>query len=463
MFVLIIVLVFLCFYLYFQFRNRSPDFPPRFLRTLQNSQTSHRSCLSDAECHDRNELCYRGACHPRLRRGDECDPATGEWTLTELNGQKWVACVCRYPDLVGQSHPGGNCDVDRVCGPIGHLKKTSTHWECECPADYVSTRNPLDGKPHCAKMTVAEREFKGPCRDDELDLLNPVDARYLKSSYTARFPNIRCVKTPCSFDALTNKPLDHVLYIRNLGCVCNPRRGNVGVHIENHPDYIDVLGYNACVNIFERGEPSHDWSDVTLYTYYYLYDKKPMSFITFSNLPPDAVAEPFREALLASKSLQIEENWPYDYTQHVLRNQDQYVVRVPIPSYCGIPHVSIHNPDKCRENYNVDFEIEKCKDIFQRFRKNPNAVFFQYPVCRVEPGDLKSTDVYDRKVISNPLHITSNDLISQRLKDSLSNGIQLKPYDSNRWSVDFAPTHSDYMRTAEETLIPNYDTIFRNV
>lgn len=461
MFFLFVALIFLCFYLYFQFRNR--DFPPRFLRTLRNVPASHRSCLSDADCQDRNELCYRGACHPRLRRGDDCDPTTGEWTLTEQNGQKWVACVCRYPDLVGQSYPGGNCDIDRVCEPIGHLNKTSIPWKCECPADYVSARNPLDGKPFCAKMTVAEREFEDrPCRDDELDLLNPVDAQYLKSSYMARFPNIRCVKKPCSFDALTNEPLNHALYVRNLGCVCNPRRGNVGVRIENHPDYIDVPGYNACVNIFERGEPSHDWSDVTLYTYYYLFDKKPMSFITFSNLPPDAIAKPFREALLDGKSLQIEEMWPYDYAQFVLNNNDQYVVRMPLPSYCDSSDVRFHHPDQCRENYNVDYKLEKCKDLFERVREKPTAAFFHHPICRVEPGDLKITDVYDRNIISNPLHVTSSDMIPQHLKESLSNGIQLKPYDSKRWSVDFAPTRSDYLETAEETLIPNYDAIFRN-
>lgn len=461
MFVLLIALIFLCFYLYFQFRNRFSD-PPQFLRTLQNSPTSHRACQSNAECHDRTELCYRGECHPR--RGDECDPTTGEWTLTERNGQKWVVCTCRYPDLVGQNYPGGNCDVDRVCEPIGHLNKTTTPWECECPTDYVSTRNPLDGKPFCAKMTVAERDFKDPCRDDELDLFNPVDARYLKSSYTARFPNIRCVKTPCTFDALTNKALTHVLYIRNLGCVCDPRRGNVGVHIENHPDYIDALGYNACVNIFERGEPSHDWSDVTLYTYYYLFDKKPMSFISFSNLTPDAVARPFRDAMLNDKSLQIEEFWPYDYTQHILNNRDRYVVRIPIPTSCDYPHVRVfQNPDNCREKYNADYQLEKCKDLFEKFRNKLMTVFFHYPICRVEPGDLESTDVYDRKIVSNPLHITSNDLIPEHLKQNLSNGIQLKPYDSRRWSVEFAPTHSDYLETAEETVIPNYDLLFRNM
>lgn len=466
MFVLLIAVIFLSFYLYFQFRNRfsDPPLPPQFLRTLQNSPASQRACQSHAECHDRNELCYRGECYPRLRRDEECDPITGEWTLTERNGEKWVACTCRYPDLVGQNYPGGNCDVDRVCEPIGHLNKTTTPWECECPTDHVSTRNPLDGKPFCAKITVSERDFKDPCQDDELDLFNPVDARYLKPSYAARFPNVRCVKTPCTFDALTNKPLTHVLYIRNLGCVCDPRRGNVGVHIENHPDYIDALGYNACVNIFERGEPSHDWSDVTLYTYYYLFDKKPMSFISFSNLTPDAVARPFRDAMLSDKSLQIEEFWPYDYTQHILNNRDRYVVRIPIPTSCDYPHVRVfQNPDNCREKYNADYQLEKCKDLFEKFRNKPMKVFFHYPICRVEPGDLESTDVYDRKIVSNPLHITSNDLIPEHLKQNLSNGIQLKPYDSRRWSVEFAPTHSDYLETAEETVIPNYDILFRNI
>lgn len=462
MFVLLIAFFFFCFYLYFRFRNRS-SVPPQFLRTIQNSHNPHRACQSNADCHELNELCYRDECHPRLIRGEECDPVTGEWTLTE---QKWVACTCRYPDLVGQKYVGGNCNVDRVCQPIGHLIKTTIPWECECPTGYVSTRNLLDGKPFCRQMTVAERDLTNkPCQDDELDLFNPVDARYLKPSYTSRFPNIRCMKTPCTFDALTNKPLTHVLYIRNLGCVCDPRRGNIGVHIENHPDYIDALGYNGCVNIFERGELSHDWSDVTLYTYYYLFDKKPMSFISFSNLPLDAVAKPFRDAMQDDKSLSVEEIWPYDYTQHILKNSDKYVVRVPTPTSCDYVHFGVHlqNPDKCRVKYNADYQLKKCKEIFEMFRNNLKAVFFHHPICRVEPGDLENTTLYDRKIVSNPLHITSNDLIPEDLKLNLSNGIQLKPYDSSRWSVEFAPANADYLGTAEETLIPNYDFLFRRV
>lgn len=474
LFMWVVVIIFLCFYLYFRFRNKPLDFPPRFLRTLEDPEIPHRTCYSNTDCHDSNEICYRGVCRPRLVRGGECDPATGDWTLTERNGRTRVACTCRYPDFFDQNIPGGNCNVDRVCGPIGRLKKRTAAsldgtsdltWECECPDDTVSKRNFLDGKPYCAKMTVADRKVEGPCRDDELDVLNPVDAQYLKSSYTNRFPNIRCFKTPCTFDALTNKPLNHVQYIRNYGCICNPRRGNVGVHIENHPDYVNVLGYNACVNIFENGEPPHDWPDVTLYTYFYLFDKKPVSFTVFSNLRSEAVAQPFREALSGNdpnKALQIEEVWPYDYVQDILRNDGRFVTRLPITYACNNPEGGLYqNPNKCQENYNSHYRIKNCKEVFNKFIHNPMVAFFNYPICRVEPGDVENTKVYDHKIISNPLHVTSPDLIPVSQLTKLSNGIQLKPFDSERWSVDFAPTNSDYLEIGTNTIVPNYDAIFR--
>ena len=440
---IVISFVCFCFYLFFKFR-----FNRRLLRPFQSE-----SCRSDSDCGDRN-VCFGGRCLRKI--GSECD--RGEWVIAQYDdGETVVACACKHTDLTAQSVPGGNCDVDRVCAPLGSLvwAKDGTA-DCSCPEGYVSRRNLLDGKPYCARTTVSEKQFEQRCKDDEIDLLNPLQAKYLDPAYVARFPNIRCVKAPCRFDALTNRPLKYTMFVKDFGCVCDPRRGNIGVWIDDLPNYVNGAGYNACVNIFEKGEPQENISDVTLYTYYYVLDKRPIAFVQFSNLRLEILSPPFR-SILKDGMLQIEEMWPFDYSQYVLMTSG-YVVWIRGDSACKTYFSLTNIKNRCKEFVADNRELKKCKDLARDYRLNPSNFIFNHPVCIVEPGDMQSTKFYDKKIVSNPLHITAKySITSDTLKRHLSNGIELKMYDAHRWLLDFAPTTSDYLDGTYSELVPNYE------
>ena len=446
----------LCLCVFFVFRTAPPH---RFVRALRSDP--YRTCSSDSDCGgEGDEACHRGRC---FRKVGTCDPLTGDWTVVERDGETFLACACRHPDLAGQDAPGGNCDADRVCEPIGRLVWTdSGAAECSCPEGYVSRRNLLDGTPRCVRTTVFEKKLHEPwCADAEVDLENSVQTRGLNPEYLARYSDVaRCMKKPCSFDALTNLPLKHSWFLRNWGCVCDPRRGNVGVRIEDFPGYLDAEGYNACVNIFQKGEPLKNLTDVKLYTYYYLYDKKPISFVQFSNLRPELLGKQFSSMLKENGTLQIEEFWPFDYSQYILKS-NKYVVHVRGASVCKTDFRVTNFSDRCWDYIAHDHQLENCKEITETHKENIPYLFFYHPICRVESGDMTTTDFYDKKIVSNPLHVTSKDLLPEHLRNLVSNGIELKQFDEDRWLVDMAPTTSDYLDGITMSAVPDYDEILR--
>lgn len=399
-----------------------------------------------------------------MRSEDSCDPVTGDWTLVQKDDNLFVACTCKYPNIITQKFIGSNCDVDVACGPIGSVIKSTlssspNDIRCRCPYGYKSIYS--NGRPSCIPMTVveiAENNKMGPCREDEIDVPNH---RVFGHSY---FKGVspKCTKRPCSFDALTGKPIKKARFVENWGCVCDPKRGNVGVRI-NHPDYLSVPGYNACINIFNV-EPLHDIKNIELYTYYYMFDNMPVSFIQYRNLNSSSLAPLFKSF---HEHLQIEETWPHSYMQRVFEEMNFTThTRHARPSFShhmledGLAPVRlqfmiINDDDPVPRHFEFCDKIPRHLSRSQPSMTNTYRLFYRYPVCKMP----NAVPVYGGHFVSNPFHVTfrtNRDPVPDR-----SNGLMMRPddLDERLWHVYLAPSDRAIMEgiSLDDSNVPNFN------
>lgn len=346
---------------------------PTVPKELERTETA---CQATADCPP-NHVCLGGTCIPQLLRGHECDPATGEWMSYERGGATFAICVCLNNQLITQKYFGANCDVNVGCGVHGHYIPERN--ACKCDPGYKAVGLT------CQKVPVLE----GECDSDE-----PLDG------FHPDYPT-KCVKRPCSFDALSGRPLKQARYDPDWGCVCDPRYGLFGVLLDGtNKKYLNSEGFDACASIFLK-EPQSKL-DVKLVTYFYLGKREPVSLIVFDNLKEEDLAPLFRGyggQFMIGQSL-----WRFDYAQHYFKNNRYFRARTRHIEVTTIYRMEIVNEFK----YIDYFKPTTCEAIprFSEGRRNQRVdaydVLYKSPVCL----ELDPTSIFYDRFIVNPQQLT---------------------------------------------------------
>lgn len=331
------------------------------LLTVPKDASLDLNCLKNDDCPPFH-VCLGGKCVPKLQQTDDCDPDTGQWISYVYGGVDFAICTCHKPDLVTQRLFGGNCDVQVGCGVHGTYLAAA--GKCQCDYGYQDVGLTFQKRPMSSFLQ------NGPCEADE------VDATFL-GFHPDYKPPTKCLKRPCSFDALTGKPLKHSEFDPTWGCVCDPRYGLFGVLLEGDgKKYLNTEGYDACALVLDQ-EPNHP-QNVELVTYFYLGKREPLSIIVFRGL--QRLATPFtgRDFMIAQKL------WRYDYAQYFfkttrrLRARQRYTTTVPSFDYIDYP-VEFH--------YSDDYQPPACHTVPHVWKKYKNSkidiykLLYWNPVC----------------------------------------------------------------------------------
>jgi hypothetical protein len=227
--------------------------------------------------------------------------------------------------------------------------------------------------------------------------------------------------------------LKNARYENKNGCVCDPTLGQFGVRLESN--YYTKFGYyNGCASIF-RDEPENE-ANVAIYTYFHLMsNKKPISFLHFSNLDPDVVVPVFREKVVASDgNLQIGQDFPHDYMQYALKNNMDYITRTrscTVKTFLFIMD--------CNEWDMQPKQMAKCRDItaylerVTKPQKNAYTLLYKFPACYYEVNDTSVSEMYRGQYVSNPFHLIYP-MFPALVR---SNGLVLKR-ENGHWILDLA-------------------------
>lgn len=383
----------------------APIPPWPLLTAVPEPPTQALGCTDDSDCGP-SEVCLGNTCVRKLLRGGQCNPIYGTWISYHINHVPFAVCSCDSPQYFSQKLFGGDCNVSVACGVHGEFNPATR--QCECDPGYRP-----DGL-ECLKLPALEHAKQLPCAADEFEVQGTDLAQEgFHAVYIARLATSRCVKRPCSFDALTGRPLKHARFEPGWGCVCDPRRGLFGVRLEGHnKKYLATEGFDACASIFVH-DP--DWPVSVQYaTYFYLGDRPPVSVILF-----DQLRDKFLVPLLKGKGgrfMITQSAWPHDYAQWFFARNPTFRARtrqLDEYSYAYYPHKEVVR-DHVLEN---DFRPGLCKSAYHSLlhgkgglsKKQAYQLLYSHPVCRVEAGDPKAQRLFWGKVVVNPHHLTYQD------------------------------------------------------
>lgn len=413
--------------------------------------TSATTCQEHSDC-DAHHLCVFDTCVPQLLRGEECYPETGAWTLVAHLGKSFAACICNNPELVSQKYFGGNCDVQVACQPHGTFDlQTDT---CSCDEGYVPSGYT------CKKMLAIERMQYSSCGPHEIyyDQIKPEDG--FTDAYLEANRDKKCFKRPCTFDALSGLPLKRARYEENMGCVCDPTLGQFGVRIEHMNDYVRGPGYNACQSIFSI--PIEKPIPVNIMAHFYLMQRDPVVMLIYENLDPNKLIKP-----LTGGSLQISQEFPYDYMQVFFRERQPYRART------REFHFDTYHFTQKKKNWVMkNNRMEWCRYMTRHlsFLKNSQllqsrhlykneqkrnwtwALLYGYPACYIGRDDTEAPEKYRGRYVSNPLHLT----FTEFPKEDRSNGLFLQYGGPGEWILDLVRNYDvqTYIQAAIPSMVP---------
>lgn len=391
-------------FLYALTQAKPASIPPwPLLPDVPAASTQANRCQADADCGP-GEVCLGHTCVRKLLRGGQCNPATGRWISYLLQHVPVAICSCLDSQLYDQKLFGGDCNVSVACGQHGEYNPATRR--CDCDPGY--TAKGLE----CQKLPALDHAKQLPCAPGELEVRRANLAREgFHAGYIARLQSLaRCVKRPCTFDALTGRPLKHGRYEAGWGCVCDPRRGLFGVMLEGHQKkYLTTEGYDACASVFVR-DP--DWPVSVRYaTYFYLGDRPPVSVILFDNLK-----DKFLVPLLKGRGGQFmitQSAWRHDYAQWFFTQNPSFRARTRRLDDYGnayYPHLEVER----NHVYENDFRPDLCQNVHSFLQRHQGALYkklafellYSHPVCRVEEGDAKALPLFRGRVVVNPHHVT---------------------------------------------------------
>lgn len=435
----------------------TPIPPWPLLPTPQALIPSAVHCNVDADC-ESNHVCLTQTCVPKLLRGGTCDTETGHWISYKMRNTWFAICTCLNPELFTQNIFGGNCNVNVGCGVHGHYDpKLDT---CICEPGYKTVQF-NDGRQTCQKVPVFE--YMTQCDPDEFEVSTSeglvqkgFHAEYIHRLTSAQSKPVKCVKRPCSFDALSGRPLKHGKFVPDWGCVCDPTYGLFGVVLKGkNKTYLKTEGFDACASIFVK-DPQRP-IDVKLITYFYLEQREPISLIVF---------EPTRKKdlipLLSGKKgpwMIQQPLWRYDYAQYFFKTNHTFRARLRSVSYTEFFYVKHFN----EFDYDDQFVLRHCHTVPHMLTQKPMdiqkvyRVLYKNPVCVVDENDFVAHPQYKDRVIVNPLQLTFRDPHYENLPRFNAFVLQ---YDAEvgfeRWTLDLDyPYNVDVYRTIN-TNVPNY-------
>lgn len=382
------------------------------------------ACEDDLDCSP-NHVCLGHTCLPKLLRGSDCTLPYGQWVAHIKKGITFAICSCVNDELFTQKLFGGDCTVNVGCGVHGTFNLQEN--KCECDAGYVA-----DGLT-CRKLPVLE--YITECGPDELNVSEMTQFHPDYNVYPAK-----CVKKPCSFDALSGRPLQHAFHDAEFGCVCDPKYGLFGVVLKGaNKKYLNMTrGYDACASIFVK-DPQ-DPIDVKLVTYFYLGEREPVSFILFQNVK-DVIS------VFDSENFMIrQQDWRFDYAQYLFRTQPQFHARIQKLYKDPIFHIeTVHNV-----NVN-DFTLRDCSSLmndYQNDKVSAYQVLYANPVCKVI-----ADPIFHDRVILNPNHLTLNDFNELPRFNAF-----VLHYDKSleRWSLNLDYSLDTDLYRSIDTNVPKY-------
>ena len=403
------------------------------------------SCNTNADCPS-THVCLGKQCIPKLSRASQCNPATGQWISYVYRGVTFAICVCLEPHLVNQKYFGGNCDVNVGCGIHGRYIQTTNI--CECDPGYKAVGLT------CQKLPAIDFINLSPCGPDEIQVsqINPLDGFH--NDYIKKLSSVKCVKRPCSFDALSGRPLKRGKFVEGWGCVCDPLYGLFGVVLEGKDKtYLNTPGFDACASIFT--EDPQDPIDVKLITYFYLGHRDPLSMIFFQDLNERDLITPLKGT---SQIIMSQKNWQYDYAQYFFDSNPTFRARTR--------HISsvyfFVDIERVNEWLYVDnFSPANCDEIpnYWEDRLNPRVdvynILYKSPVCRVVPNDPDHR-MFWNKVVVNPQHVTFKNYTHLHRFNAFVLHYDARP-GFKRWTLDLDHEYNinDYLNI--ETNAPKYD------
>lgn len=383
------------------------------------------ACQTDAECQS-SETCLLRQCYPKYRGVSECNPHTGRWSLIQHNGKKYAKCMCKYPQLVTQAWDGANCDVGKACGPNGVLENVKlnpvVYGRCKCDNGYYQA-----GKELTCRKLLPHQQFNITCTDNEVTR-KEAESIFSKEYLEGISKTIQCIRKPCSFNVFNGKLLTYTHFDPKYGCICDPNKGNFGIHFKND-SFLKTEGYDACANIFENEQDVQ----VKMYSYFYIKNE-PISFIHFEKLNESAIVPQLRNHVTMD-ALQVSEHWRFSFAQHVFRNKKFWVHT----RNCWFEN--LFHLERCNENILSENQMEDCHNITKHLLKgdgqhaNTYKLLYKYPVCFYRVND----SIYHDRVILNPFFLS----FKEQPLLTRSNGFKITPFLKDSWHVDLAESEFD--------------------
>lgn len=401
-------------------------------------------CKTNSDCPS-SHVCLGNQCIPKLIRYGRCNQATGQWISYVHQGVTFAICVCSNPHLVTQKYFGGNCDVNVGCGVHGRyiLDKNI----CECDPGYKAVNF------SCKKLPAVDYMNSIPCEPDEINVSQLNSSHGFHTDYIKSLSKFKCVKRPCSFDALSGRPLKRAKYVDGWGCVCDPRYGLFGVVLEGaNKKYLNSPGFDACASIFTQ-DPQNE-IDVKLITYFYLGNREPFSMVFFDKLSEEDLIAPLKGSMQIMIS---QKDWRYDYAQYFFKTNPSFRARTRKIDSSYIFHIESVN-----EWLYVDkFRPAKCNQIpdFWQDRFNPRVdvydILYKSPVCEMTPDDPNYRMFWD-KVIVNPQQLT----FKEKTHLHRFNAFVLH-YDASvgneKWTLDLDYPYKIDQYLSMQTNVPKYN------
>lgn len=355
-----------------------PTAPPK----SASQQTA--ACEDDSECPP-HHVCLGNACVPKLLRDGDCTLPYGQWISYDKKGITFAVCSCTQDQLFTQNVFGGDCTVNVGCGVHGIFRED----RCECDPGYVA-----EGLT-CRKLPVLETLVPDEFDDDVSVIRGGTGFHADYDVAPAKF-----VRKPCTFDALSGRPLRHAFHDPEWGCVCDPRYGLFGVVLDgSNKTYLSTEGYDACASVFEDKDPQ-DPIEVRLVTYFYLGEREPVSLILFENLIK-------KKDAAASENLMVRQHlWRYDYAQYFFRTHPKFHARLR-KLYLD----PVFKWETINDAYYVDdFAPGHCAGLSYHWRNDKASAYrllYANPVCFVPPeGDAVADPAFHDRYVLNPLHLT---------------------------------------------------------
>lgn len=422
-----------------------------------NSTTTTTTCQQTSDC-DEHHICLNQRCIPKLLSGEDCFPNTGTWTSFFHFGKEFAACTCHNATLMTQKHFGGNCTEPVACQPHGMYNVLTR--KCNCFNEYTAFGL------SCRKMLALEREHHFPCSFNEISIKNIRPRDGFSSTYLALHTDKKCFKRPCTFDAYSGRSLKNARYEEGVGCICDPTLGQFGVSL--NLDYLQGPGYNACASIYSH--PLKEPIKVDMFAYFYLMERPPIVFLNYPELDAHKLIKPLRQQTRFG-SLQIAQEFPYDYMQTVFRDKLASLTRSHKYYFnmrtSGLTKLLYDHQSKtmewCRYMTRHMSKHDPYSSRLVQQRAWTFNLLYNFPACYLGKNDQEVPAIYRGRYVLNPLHLT----FTEYPEDDRFNGLKLS-FDtlSQTWDLDFAPPFNvqDYIQAATKDTVPTFtNKIIENV